>query len=755
MNKKSDKKIDITDLFHLLRNHNDAEFIKQVNNSSIDLNYRDNQENYLITYAIRFNNNKIVNLLLKKGARYDVVDRIGRSILYDAIESNYIEILKSVLDHSQNAIGIMITDIRDSNGNIPIHYAIKFKNTIAIQLLIESGSKIYIADENGYNSLHLAVKTKNLKIVKAVSNVVSNFDTKNKKGETALHIAINYQYNDIAGYLLEQGADPNITDNESNFTPTHYAVGWNNYEILELLIKYGAKVDKQDIYGNTPLIYSVKEKNDACFDLIIKEKPNLNTWNVDGKIILHIVLDSYDEQNSKKYIDALIEDSNLSHQDLYGNTCLHYLIYLDLWRDYIKILERKRLNIFAKNSNNQMVVDFIKDDDFDMIINIVVKSYIYQLQLENNWTDEINKICSRELVNLTKEQSDIINNKSSKRKLNKLVKSDKNKLCHNIIEDRLRTTFLQIKNGELECCQKSYPYNKEDIIDVKEGVLLDITTFTGSLLDVLIGLLYLLKNHSNCCSTLKKDTAPNQTLCNFYKSMGLIMSDRCEFLNFELVWVNYKLYMIDNFTEMFIKCESYSKIRFIIIPLGIEMKTGSHANYLIYDKQIKELERFEPHGGTMPIGFDYNSRQLDNVLEQYILSIDPDITYIRPEEFIPKIGFQIMDAQEEKTHRIGDPGGFCALWSIWYVDQRLTYSHYSRDKLIKELFSNISQKGISYRNLIRNYSRNIIRDRDSLLGKVGIDINDWLNERYSHNTLDNFMNILNTEINSCCKFKLQ
>lgn len=743
-------KIDITDLFRLLRNHNDTEFITHLNNnSSIDLNLRDNQENYLITYAIRFNNNKIVKLLLNKGARYDVVDRAGRSILYDVIESDYIEILKIVLNHAENAIGVMITDIRDSNGNIPIHYAIKFGSLVAIKLLIKAGSKIYVADESGYNSLHLAVKTKNIAIVKAISNVVSNFDTKNKKGETALHIAINYQYNDIVEHLLEQGADPNISDSDSNFSPVHYAVGWNNYEILKLLIKHGSKIDKQDIYGNTPIIYAVKEKNDICFDLIIKEKPNLNIWNVDGKIVLHIVLDSYNEQDSKKYIDAVINESNISHQDFFGNTCLHYLIYLNLWKDYVNILEKKRLNIFARNSNNQMIIDFVKDKDFDLLIDITVKSYIHQLQLEKDkWTDEIDKICSRDLVNLTDKQTKLLKNEKSKMK-----KSTKNNICYTIIEDRLRTTLSQIKSGDLECCQKSYPFNKEDEIDIKEGVLLDITTFTGSLLDVLIGLLYLLKTHTNCCSTLRKDIAPNQSLCDFYKSMGLIMSGRCEFLNFELVWVNYKLYMIDNFTEMFKKCEEYSQTRFIIIPLGIEMKTGSHANYLIYDKQIKELERFEPHGGTTPIGFDYNSRQLDNVLEQYILSMDPDITYIRPEEYIPKIGFQVMDAQEEKTHRIGDPGGFCALWSIWYVDQRLTYAHYSRDKLIKELFSNISLKGISYRNLIRNYSRNIIRERDRILSKVGIDINDWINERYSHNTLDKLMNILNSEINTCCRFK--
>jgi ankyrin repeat protein len=747
--------VNIIDMFRLLRNHEDDEFMKHLNqDDTLDLNYRDNQENYLITYAIRFNKKDIVKLLLIKGSRYDVVDKVGRSILYDAIESDYGDILKIILDHAETSIGIVITDIRDVNGNIPLHYAIKFKNLHATRILADYGSKMYIEDEDGHNALHLAIKSKNISIVKAVTAVQTNFDAKNKKGDTALHMAINYQYTDIVKHILSQGADPNIPDNDSNFTPVHYAVGWNNYEILSLLIEAGAILDSQDVYGNVPLMYAVKERNDRCFDLIAEHKTNLNAWNIEGKIVLHEALDSYekDSVDSKKYIDMLIKNSNVSHQDSHGNTCLHYLVSLGIWKDYIDILVNKKLNIFAKNSNSQMVVDFVEGDDYELLLDTVTESYMIYLRMEGNeWKNEIDKICSRDLIDLTDEQRTLLKTISpppSKSKKSKKSKKSGN-ICYDIIGDKLRKVHKMIITKELECCQRSYPHNADDMITIDEGIMLDITTFTGSLLDVLIGLLYLLRKHSNSCSILNMDSSPNQGLCDFYRSMGLIMNGRCEFFNFEIVWIEYKLYMVDNFSDMFFKCVK-SEARFIIIPVGIEMKSGSHANYLIYDKQIKELERFEPHGGTTPIGFNYNSRQLDDILEQYIESIDPDIKYIRPDDFIPKIGFQIMDSQETQTHRIGDPGGFCALWSIWYVDQRITYSHYSRERLIEELFSNIRSNGISYRNLIRNYSRNICQERDKLLSRIDIDINDWLNERYTNNMLDKFMTILNSEIKSCC-----
>ena len=266
----------------------------------------------------------------------------------------------------------------------------------------------------------------------------------------------------------------------------------------------------------------------------------------------------------------------------------------------------------------------------------------------------------------------------------------------------------------------------------------------------LVGLMYLLKKHGDKVSTtLGKNYTQNEELCKLYKNMGMIMNKQCEFINFEMVWIDYKLYMTNNFSDLFNQCLK-SKSQFIIIPLGIEMKNGSHANYLIYDKNIGEIERFEPHGGTMPYGFNYSSHLLDGILSDYFKSIKHDIVYVSPNEYIPRIGFQIMDALEDDKRKIGDPSGFCALWSIWYTDYRITYSNYSRDKLINALFKSIKNNNVSYRNMIRNYSAPIINERDELLKKVGLDINDWLNDNYTNNQLDKFISLLLQEINKCC-----
>ncbi len=754
MDTKSDR-IDVSDitiieLFKLIRNHEWDKFNDLLKSADLlDLNFRDLNENYLLTYAVRFNRADIVKTLLDHGAKYDIVDKMDRSVLYDAIESNYIEIIKILLEHSENAIGVMIVNIKDINGSIPLHYAIKNKNIDVVKLLIQYKSNPYMTDLDGYNALHLAAKSNSLPIIKSIISVMTDLNAKTFKGETALHITINFQYNELAKTLLEEGADPNIPDSENEFTALHYAIGWDNVEIVKQLIKYKVNVDQQDIYGNVALMYCIKEDYIDCFNIIIEKGFNANLWNIDGKILLHEVLDNYNsseaKSNIKRYLDILVPKSNVSIQDSDGNTCLHHLIRHKLWLDYKDTLKTKKLNIFAKNSDGKMAIDFVDPKNYDTFIDIIVASYIYQLKKEKlKWTDEFDLICSRELGELTKEEKDSLNDKAKSK-----PNDSKEDECAYIIRAKILKNIESAKNGALQYCQRSYPINMTNCINIQEGLMLDVSTFTGSILDILIGLIYLLKKHRNACTTLNKNQNPDPEMCKFYKSMGLIMNNRCEFLNFEIVWIEYKLYMIDSFSDMFNRCIK-SNARFIIIPLGIEMKSGSHANYLVYDKSIKEIERFEPHGGTTPIGFNYNSKMLDDILEKYMKSIDPQISYIRPVEFIPKIGFQIMDAQETNRHRIGDPGGFCALWSIWYVDYRLTYHNMSREELVTALFENIKINAISFRNMIRNYTRNITTERDKLLKMVNMDVNDWLNDNYTNLQLDQLMTLLAKEMNQCC-----
>ena len=156
-------------MFDYIKNNKFDKLIDLIKiDNKYDINVRDENGNYLITYAIIKNKIDVVELLLSKNARIDIFDQEGRSILYLPTKYGYDQIIRLLIEYNQKNIGITLVDLKDKHNNIPIHYAIFFKNLQAIKLLIKSDSNTNTTDTDGNNSLHLAVYTKNIVICKLI-----------------------------------------------------------------------------------------------------------------------------------------------------------------------------------------------------------------------------------------------------------------------------------------------------------------------------------------------------------------------------------------------------------------------------------------------------------------------------------------------------------------------------------------------------------------------------------------------------------
>ena len=192
--------------------------------------------------------------------------------------------------------------------------------------------------------------------------------------------------------------------------------------------------------------------------------------------------------------------------------------------------------------------------------------------------------------------------------------------------------------------------------------------------------------------------------------------------------------------------------RFIIIPIGIEMNQGSHANYIIIDKNSYEIERFEPNGSGNPYNFNYNGNMLDKILEKKFTEIfekfDKKIKYFKPSDYLPKISLQMLDITEKKKKKIGDPGGFCALWSLYYTDMRINYKDIPRKKIIEYIINTVKEQNLSYKNIIRNYAFGILEIRDNILNKAGLDINDWINDNINKEQYDTIIKEITIVLNN-------
>lgn len=116
------------------------------------------------------------------------------------------------------------------------------------------------------NLLNLAVERTNLALVKFLVNA-AKFTTEPVDPETGvwrlrwapLHIAAMNGFNDIADFLVNNGAKVDIADPSNQLTPLHLACSNNNSTIVKMLLKKGALINPTDKSGATPLTLTKDE----------------------------------------------------------------------------------------------------------------------------------------------------------------------------------------------------------------------------------------------------------------------------------------------------------------------------------------------------------------------------------------------------------------------------------------------------------------------------------------------------------------
>lgn len=728
-----------TKLFNLLKSHEWDKFTSIIKNTkNIDFNIRDNSQNYLLQYAILYNKVEIVKLLIEKKAKTDIYDYDGRNILYNPIKFNYFDIVNELLNTESKNIGITISEMPDNKGYYPIHYAIIFGNINMINIFDKYNKYFNQLDKNNNTCLHFAVKTKNLEIFKIILKKSFEINFQNLQGESIVHLICNYNQESMLKEVIQlKNLNVNIQDYENEISPLMYTVISSDFTNFKILLDK-SNINLQDINGNTVLHYCIIEKNYDFINYILEKDYNYNITNIHGQTFLHLLLSNYTE-NQKIYIENIIKNTNLNIQDNYGNSCFLIICYLKLWKNFSNIIELQPINFLLKNKENIDSLYYIDKNELDDYYNLISKSYINYIRKQGkeniNYIQNIVNLCKNNLSysNYSKIENILPDNIN-----NKLKKTDKD-VCLRIFNFLLKNKNLQFPRKI-----KNYCINLDDYIDD-----INFITYTGTTLDVLFGLIFIINNFNNIKTSLTTDFIENSKLENYYLNQKNRKIKKQDFINFEIIWDGIKIFYPTILDFLINKFKSDDKINFLIIPLGIELENGSHSNILIYDKSKDEIERFEPNGGSYPYKFNYNPILLDRLLKNKFLTYFDSCKYFKPQTYLPKIGFQLLESYDHfKTKKIGDPGGFCAVWCVWYGFMRLKYNLLSREKLVIKLIQKIKEENVPFKTIVRNFAKKIVDIRDELFEKSNLDINKWLNSSYEEANYDDFIINLQKNISS-------
>ena len=238
--------------------------------------------------------------------------------------------------------------------------------------------------------------------------------------------------------------------------------------------------------------------------------------------------------------------------------------------------------------------------------------------------------------------------------------------------------------------------------------------WSGYGFDVLFGLVYLMKKYSSLCFPIDNPT-------NRLRSITLSMVCNTDVKEAKKK-KDYMLRFPDTSEKLVLLIKNCSKNhRFIALPVYIvfdDCEKSGHMNVILFDTKTFEIERFEPYGRK---GYTKEEQKpftwFDEYFTEWLQDNNLKYKYISTKN-CPNIGpqeleeLQIEDVESTAKQTDTDPGGFCGVWSILFLDYRLQYDTKPTKEIFKIIMKQIKNNKRSIRTWIRDYSVYITRQRE-------------------------------------------
>ena len=315
----------LTPLFRAMRSKNFPLIFALLTHDNIDPNFPDKSGTTPLIYAAENNESELVTLLLygiknptlEKGkktfkfaaANINLPDKNGKTALMIAAENGNHDIVKTLLRNGANVFlkdkeGETALSLARKNNRSAIFYrlaaAMKMPNSQAI-----SGAKKTADNSKNPTALMIAAQNGDLVELKRLIKEGAKIDETDADGKTALFYAILNDEIYAAQTLIAAKADVNIVAGGKS-TPLMTAARFGRDQMIPLLLKAGAKINEQDKFGKTALVWATGADLETVNEML-KGKLNLHIKDEKGETaLLKTVLKG--DLNAKEIVAALLKN---------------------------------------------------------------------------------------------------------------------------------------------------------------------------------------------------------------------------------------------------------------------------------------------------------------------------------------------------------------------------------------------------------------------------------------------------------------
>lgn len=349
-----------------------------------DVNKITHDERTYIFWAAYRGNVELMEYLISKGAKTNLFDDKGYSILnfaasagqantkvYDLCIKKGINPKKDLDHNGANALLLVAPHDKDftlinyfvakgldlnstdKEGNTAFNYAAKTGNMTTLKTLVAKGVK-FTDNAMIFASQGIRGTTNSLELYKYLEGLNINPNTISKNGENVLHAIVRKEKQaEIIRYFLSKGVDANKADNDGNTPFMNAAASSTDEEVLTIFLANLRDINQVNKKGVSALAFAVKNNSPEIVRLLIEKGANVNTLDGNGDNLVAYLIQSYTsekpENTEAKIVILQQKGLDIVAPQKNGNTVFHLAVAKNDV-NLLKLIERYRTDINSKNN---------------------------------------------------------------------------------------------------------------------------------------------------------------------------------------------------------------------------------------------------------------------------------------------------------------------------------------------------------------------------------------------------------------------
>lgn len=347
---------------------NPYETVKHLLDKGPDVNQMTHHSNNYLMWTTMKGNLPVMELLLEKGSRTDLINSHGQSLLMHAAQSGKAD--KDLYEFCLANGGDMIND-RDENGRNVAQVAIgRLKDLSFLDYFEEKGLDLNGVDKDGNGLFHAAVSGGSIKTLKGLVSKGISYAPNPKTGENAFNFVGAGRSPKVSiellTYLKSLGLDPANVTKEGQSALHNLAGRAKDTAIFDFFLSAGLDANTVNGEGDSPLLLAASRGNKDVVSYWLAKSKDVDAKNEKGQTPLSLAVAG---NNKLEVLDLLVDKgASTEWKDKHGNN-LSYLL-TNSFRGGLKAYQEKLefLNANGVSSKEQALLHIaIEKGEFDLL----------------------------------------------------------------------------------------------------------------------------------------------------------------------------------------------------------------------------------------------------------------------------------------------------------------------------------------------------------------------------------------------------